>query len=70
LIFFDRPDNAPQNNAEQRRTTQNNAEQRRTTQNNIVACDTDTFAVRDFVRTGRVLKVVAYALILLFSATC
>lgn len=43
---------------------------RRTTQNNMVACGTDTFAVRDFVHTGRVLRVVADALILLFSATC
>jgi anion transporter len=36
---------------------------------NMVAYGTDTFAVRDFVRTGLVLTVIAYALVLLFGAT-
>jgi anion transporter len=36
---------------------------------NMVAYGTDTFAVRDFVRTGLALTVIGYALVLLFGAT-
>lgn len=36
---------------------------------NMVAYGTDTFAARDFVRTGIVITVVAYALVLLLGAT-
>lgn len=36
---------------------------------NMVAYGTDTFAARDFVRTGLVLTVIAYALVLLLGAT-
>ena len=36
---------------------------------NMVAYGTDTFSVRDFVRTGLVLTLIGYALILLLSAT-
>jgi anion transporter len=36
---------------------------------NMVAYGTDTFEVRDFVRTGIPLTVVAYALVLIFGAT-
>jgi sodium-dependent dicarboxylate transporter 2/3/5 len=36
---------------------------------NMVAYGTDTFAVRDFVRTGLVLTVIGYALVLVFGAT-
>ena len=36
---------------------------------NMVAYGTETFAVKDFVRTGLVLTVVAYLLMLLFAAT-
>jgi anion transporter len=36
---------------------------------NMVAYGTDTFTVRDFVRTGLALTVIAYALVLLFGAT-
>jgi sodium-dependent dicarboxylate transporter 2/3/5 len=35
----------------------------------MVAYGTETFSVRDFVRTGLVLTVVAYALVLVFAAT-
>jgi di/tricarboxylate transporter len=36
---------------------------------NMVAYGTDTFTARDFVRTGLVLTVIAYALVLLLGAT-
>ena len=36
---------------------------------NMVAYGTDTFAARDFVRTGLVITAVAYALVLLLGAT-
>ena len=36
---------------------------------NMVAYGTDTFAAKDFIRTGLVLTVIAYALMLLFGAT-
>ena len=36
---------------------------------NMVAFGTDTFSVRDFVRTGLVLTLIAYGLMLLFSLT-
>jgi len=36
---------------------------------NMVACGTDTFAVKDFVKTGLVLTVIAYVLVLLLGAT-
>jgi di/tricarboxylate transporter len=36
---------------------------------NMVAYGTDTFEVRDFVRTGIPLTIVAYGLVLLFGAT-
>ncbi len=36
---------------------------------NMVAYGTDTFAVRDFVRTGLVLTVIGYVLVLLLGAT-
>jgi di/tricarboxylate transporter len=35
----------------------------------MLAYGTDTFSVKDYVRTGLVLTVAAYALMLLFSAT-
>ncbi len=35
----------------------------------MVAYGTDTFAARDFVRTGLVLTIIAYVLVLIFSAT-
>jgi solute carrier family 13 (sodium-dependent dicarboxylate transporter), member 2/3/5 len=36
---------------------------------NMVAYGTETFAVKDFVRTGLALTVVAYLLVLLFGVT-
>ena len=36
---------------------------------NMVAYGTDTFAARDFVRTGIVITIVGYALILALAAT-
>ena len=36
---------------------------------NMVAYGTDTFAVKDFVRTGLVLTVIGFALVLLLGAT-
>jgi anion transporter len=36
---------------------------------NMVAYGTDTFEVRDFIRTGVPLTIIAYALVLVFSAT-
>ena len=36
---------------------------------NMVAYGTDTFAARDFVRTGIVITIVGYALVLVFAAT-
>ena len=36
---------------------------------NMVAYGTDTFAARDFVRTGLVITAVAYALLLVFALT-
>jgi hypothetical protein len=36
---------------------------------NMVAYGTETFAARDFVRTGLVLTVIAFALVMLLSAT-
>jgi di/tricarboxylate transporter len=36
---------------------------------NMVAYGTDTFSVKDFVRTGLVLTVIGYALVLLLGAT-
>jgi di/tricarboxylate transporter len=36
---------------------------------NMVAYGTDTFAAKDFIRTGLALTVVAYLLMLLFGAT-
>ncbi|WP_460489277.1 anion permease [Curvibacter fontanus] len=36
---------------------------------NLVAYGTDTVAVRDFVRTGLVLTVIGFALVLLLKAT-
>ena len=36
---------------------------------NMVAYSTDTFEVRDFVRTGIPLTIIAYALVLLMGAT-
>ena len=35
----------------------------------MVAYGTDTFSVRDFIRTGLVITIVAYVLVLIFSAT-
>jgi sodium-dependent dicarboxylate transporter 2/3/5 len=35
----------------------------------MVAYGTGTFSVRDYIRTGAVITVVAYLLVLLFSAT-
>jgi di/tricarboxylate transporter len=36
---------------------------------NMVAYGTDTFAVRDFVKTGLVLTAIGYGLVLLLGAT-
>jgi sodium-dependent dicarboxylate transporter 2/3/5 len=36
---------------------------------NMVAYGTDTFAARDFIRTGLVLTVIGYLLVLLLGAT-
>jgi di/tricarboxylate transporter len=36
---------------------------------NMVAFGTDTFTVKDFVRTGLVLTVIGYALVLLLGVT-
>ena len=36
----------------------------------MLAYGTETFVARDFVRTGIVITVLAYALTLLFGATC
>lgn len=36
---------------------------------NMIAYGTETFTVRDFVRTGIALTFIAYGLILLFGAT-
>jgi di/tricarboxylate transporter len=36
---------------------------------NMVAYGTDTFAARDFVRTGLVLTAIGYVLVLVFGAT-
>ena len=36
---------------------------------NMVAYGTDTFSTRDFIRTGLVLTVIAFALVMLLGAT-
>ena len=36
---------------------------------NMVACGTETFAARDFVKTGLVLTAIAYALVLVLGVT-
>jgi di/tricarboxylate transporter len=36
---------------------------------NMVAYGTETFVAKDFVRTGLVLTVIAYTLVMLFGAT-
>lgn len=36
---------------------------------NMIACGTETFEARDFVRTGPVLAVIAFALVMLLGAT-